>query len=674
MDRKRFPVWCLGTLFVGLGCSDGGQPTGGAGAAGGSGATAGSAGQGGASNAGSGGTAGASVGGTAGTSAAGSGSGPTLPTLRPSTHRVPEPVVIRGPCSGNDAASATLGAVRLGQTHLSSLDSPFLTVSAERPLAVAVEVTGSGAPPAISVSGRVGSDTLETLCFVGPATLPGTVTNFAVDLYRATLPSSWVRPGLELTLRAGSQTRAVPVAVKARSSFTIYTVSGKLFDDGQPEALTDATRVAYAARLPVSELQIGHNPIGEWRPERLMISARTDGLTPNGDTAAHGPIVVAEYPHCSNTDRTNGTCTPHSGYGLMSGVRGGMGAIARANAVPGAVWYVELSRNVGGGLAGGDQGTGDDFGYTMNHELGHCYGWPHWGTGHLGEYPYAGQRSPGAGGFGRTWGIDQTLGLIVDPTCEGTERQSPMQRSGATCVPQGGFFDYHSDYEAARFLQYLLGGAERTGTVPYAGGSASFRIPSSSGRYQAVWNPAASGVTFRRYDAGSNALVDVTRADNDRWGWTTPETSEVPVRLFYGAALLDVAGQSSFFNAPVDYHGNTVLAFDMSTPEGFASVKSRQSSWFYWAQDVHLRFTTAGGQVFYRVAPTDGKMRDPGDALWFAINLPLDLARTVVKAEVLSRPLGHYTTSSSLTSSANSSLSHQNYYASARVLAAWQRP
>jgi hypothetical protein len=526
----------------------------------------------------------------------------------------------------------------------------------------------------MSVSGRVGSETFATLCFTGPATLPVSVTSFAVDLYRATLPSSWVKPGLELTLRVGDQTRTVAVAVKARSSVTVYTVSGKLFNDGTPEALPEDRRVAYAARLPVSELQIGHNPIGEWRPERLMIGARSDGRTPTGDTASHGPIVVTEYPHCTSSDRTNGTCSPHSGYGLMAGVRGAMAAVARANAMPGAVWYVELSRNVGGGLAGGDQGTGDDFGLTMNHELGHCYGWPHWSTGHLGEYPYAGQRSPGAGGFGRTWGIDQALGLLVDPTCEGAERQSPMQRSGATCVPQGGYFDYHSDYEAARFLQYVLGGAERTGAVSYDSASVPYRIPSSAGRYQAVWNAGTPGVTFRRYDASSNTLADVTRADNDRWGWTTPETSELPVRLFYGAALLDVGGQSSFFNAPIDYLGNTVIALDMSTPEGFANVKARQSSWFYWAQDVHLRFTTEDGQVFYRVAPTDGKLRDAGDALWFGINLPLDLARSVVKAEVLSRPLGHYTASSSLTNAANAGLSHQNYYASARVLAEWRRP
>jgi hypothetical protein len=249
-----------------------------------------------------------------------------------------------------------------------------------------------------------------------------------------------------------------------------------------------------------------------------------------------------------------------------------------------------------------------------------------------------------------------------------------MQRSGATCVPQGAFFDYHSDYEAARFLQYLLGGPERTGSVPYAGSSAAYRIPSSGGRYQAVWSSAGTGVTFRRYDAASNTLVDVTSGNDDKWGWTTPETSEVPVRLFYGAALLDVAGQGSFFNSPIDYYGNTVVALDLSTPEGFANVKARQSSWFYWAQDVHLRFTTQDGRVFYRVAPTDGKLRDAGDALWFAINLPLELARTVVKAEVLSRPLGQYTASSSLTSAANAGLSHQNYYASARVLAQWQRP
>src|SRR5687768_2027576 len=36
----------------------------------------------------------------------------SLPGLRSAAYRVPEPVLIRGPCTGNAAASATLGAVR----------------------------------------------------------------------------------------------------------------------------------------------------------------------------------------------------------------------------------------------------------------------------------------------------------------------------------------------------------------------------------------------------------------------------------------------------------------------------------------------------------------------------------------------------------------------------------
>ena len=606
--------------------------------------------------------------------AADSGSALDLPTLRPTTYRVPEPAVAMPPCAGNDAAAATVGVVRLGQTHLVTPDWPFLYVSANRPLTVALEVTGSGAPPPISVEARVAGATLGSVCLAGPASLPASAVDFDADLFRATLPAAWVQAGLELTFHAGAETRAVSVDVTAASLFTLYMVHGKLFDVGEPEPMTDAMAVDYAARVPFSEVAIGRDPFGEWRPEKLLIDSRDDGRTPAGDAAPHGPIVVDEYPHCTDDDRAASTCTAHSGFGLMSGVLNGISAIDRANAMQGAAhWYVELSQDLGGGLGGGNRGTGDDFFLTMNHEIGHAFGWPHWGAGHLGEYPYEGERGRGSGGFGESWAIDQRLDRLIDPVCEGTERQSPMSRSGATCVFDEGFYDYYTDYEAARLLQYFLGGEERAGSVSYRAGMVPFQIPSSDGRYHVFWNDG-SGATWMRYDAASNAMVAITEANEDRWGWETPEEVEVPVRLFYGAALLDVDGHPSFINSPIDYVGNTVRAFDLSTPEGFEGVKERQSSWFYWAHDVHMRFTLDDDTVIYRLVPTDGSLRDPRDAMWFAVNLPLELGARVLMAEVLSRPLGHYDSTSSLLSEENAGVTHETFYDEARVLSVWTRP
>jgi hypothetical protein len=349
----------------------------------------------------------------------------------------------------------------------------------------------------------------------------------------------------------------------------------------------------------------------------------------------------------------------------MSAVLSTLDTFREANGVAdSSTWYADLAVALGGGLAGGQRGTGDDTALTMNHELGHAWGFPHWAASHT-EYPYEGVQRE-SGGFGDRWAVDQVTNLLLSPSCNSKERQSPMQRVGS-CVPKGSWFDPYSDYEAARLLRMTLGAsAEVTGTVAYAGGvldavTRSFRLPKEGGRLRMVWNPSGPGMTVESYDETAKSFVPHTDA-----AWNRVAASEAPVVMFAGGVIV---GGQSFFEPPVEYVGNVLSALDPASPEDYAYLYAHRSSDFYWARDLVLRFTLDDGSVFSRLYGGEAELRVDGDYARFAMNLPAALGKRVVKLEVVARPLGHYTTESRLTAS-DSAVS---YFANARVLATWSR-
>ncbi|HSC88424.1 MAG TPA: M66 family metalloprotease, partial [Polyangiaceae bacterium] len=404
---------------------------------------------------------------------------------------------------------------------------------------------------------------------------------------------------------------------------------------------------------------------GPWRPTHLLIGPRSDGKTPNGADTSHPAIVVDENPHCSSADQTAGTCAVHSGYGTMSGVLSTLDTFREANGVSrSSTWYADLATKLGGGLAGGQRGTGDDTDLTMNHELGHAWGFPHWDTAHT-DYPYEGvQRN--RGGFGDRWALDQNTGLLLSPQCNGLERQSPMQRAGS-CVPDGSWFDPYSDYESARLLRMTLGAAEPvSGIVAYAGGTAggatrAFVLPGEGGRLLQVWSAEGPGFGFHEYDEMTNAFVAYEATE-----WNRISASEVPVTMFSGAVI---RGGDAFFEEPTEYVGNVLEKLDPTDAGDYAVLWDRRSSEFYWAKDLHLRFTSEDGTVFYRIYGGEAVLRADGDHARFAFNLPRELGDRIVKCEVLTRPLGHYAAESRL----DESVTPDNFYSQAVVLATWER-
>ena len=641
----------------------GGAPSSGGSTAGGrsSGGTApdGGAASGGAASGGSSASGGAASG--------GSDAGPTGPgsPFRPRRFVLPDPPHVEGPCNGGGSGTASSTTVLVGQTHLVPSDSPLLAASASRALSVGVRAIGSGAAPAGSVTARLEGRSL-VLCLEGPASLAAESADLGANLYRTAVPSEWVKPGLALDVKFGAMARTLEPEIRAENGVTLYLLHAALFGDGTPDETPDSALREYLGRLPFSHLDVSVDPFGTWRPKHLLIGARDDGRTQQGDARAHGPIVVDENPHCSAADKTASECTLHSGFATMSGVLQTLDSFRGANGVNGSsTWYASLARNLGGGLAGGQRGTGDDTGMTMNHELGHAFGFPHWAASHT-DYPYEGVQREN-GGFGDSWAINLPSSQLLSPKCpNGLERQSPMQRAG-NCVPSGTRFDPHSDYESARLLRMNLGAAaELTGTVSYTGGTKGggtrpFRLPKEGGRQAMVFDPSAPGFHFERYDEAKNAF-----SPENSTAWNRVVSAEVPVVMFSGGVIVD---GPSFFEAPIEYVGNVLGSLDPSDAGDYAEVYRQRSSEFYWASDLSFRFTLDDGTSFYRLSAGGAELRVKDDYAIFAVNLPAALGARVKKLEVVSRPLGQYTESSRLTASVTAA----TYYQGARVLSTWER-
>jgi hypothetical protein len=575
---------------------------------------------------------------------------PSGETALATRYRIPDAPFRQAPCGADGAGNVLASEILLGQTHLLPVDHPFQSIVEGRPLTLAIAAQGHGPAPAFSATARL-SDKSLSVCLDGPATLPATAGDLE-STYRVTLPASWVHPGLKLELTSGATSQTLSPHIVAESGTTLYLINTELFGQGSSTPTSDDRLREFLSRLPFSWLDVSQNPFGIWRPAKLLIEARTDGLSPDGSrtNVAYGPIVVSGYPHCTADDKAAQRCSVH---------------FRRANgAEKTSTWYAHLAMGLGGGLGGGQRAVGDNDELVMNHELGHAWGFPHWGTANV-EYPYVGEQA-GSGGFGDSSAVDQRTGQLMSPACDGLERQSPMQRRGNPCVPDAAVFDPYSDYESIRLLRMLTGATTKTaGRVPYhhsQAQSSSFELPSEAGRLQQTHTVDAPGFSLLRYDETRNAWLP-----SQDTAWNRVEVAEVEVVMFSGAAIYD---GDSYFDAPMSYIGNVTRSIDPSSVTGWAELYAGRGGAFYWAHDTTFRLWLDDGSQVVQLASSAGKsLRQAGDTVWFAVNVPKAIAAHVVKLEVLSRPLGQYAPDSQIAQDFEPS----KFLDSAKVVATWHR-
>lgn len=614
-------------------------------------------------------------------------------------------------CSTTANSTAQIGKVQFAQTHLFDTTHPFFHLSARRHTAVRVSVTGSGAAPAVQVTARAGGVTLGSVCLVGPATLPATVDEnqpSTTNSFVGNLPADWVVPGLELTVTADGATRIVTsgeLKIGAAPVLTFVTADWLLWGDTVPTPLPANFGNEFAARLPLTGIQHSRFPL-TLATAQLPIGPRSDGNTPNGAATAHPALIATGKSRCSSADKTAGTCTLWSGYGVLSAVRSMTGAIQDANGMdPFSHWYGALGggSRAGGGLGGGNVASGDDYSLTFNHEFGHTFDQPHWGgslyttaaAGATQVHPYTGQRLtsaglPNGGGFGNSWAFDpQVAARFLNPVCArtGLERQEPMQRSGDACVTSGMVYDYFSDY-ASLFIHRYFNGA----TSVHAGTVSSprdrngntqppFSFPTKVGRPNLELNADGSFSALRQWQPGAATYATVTPSSVAK-DMKYPAQWNVPVYTLWGS-FSAATPSATTIQSPLKYTGHLKRLFDPTSPTDFSAIKASISGdSFWWGADLVARADFDNGTVRHALINRYARGTTASDGntfTYWAVNIPVVAGAKLTRVSLYHRPMevrygdggkttSSYYTATNLNSTLNSTVTAATYLNAATLV------
>jgi hypothetical protein len=619
-------------------------------------------------------------------------------------------------CSGTANTTAQIGPVHFAQTHLLSTSHPFFHLSANRAALLRVTVTGSGASPVVWVQGSANGSYLGRICLSGPSTLPASVdanTPSSSTSFVGTLPASWMKPGLQLQISAGKSISTVTAAqlkIGAAPVLTFVTADWLLFGDTQPTPMPAGFAQEFASKLPLTGVQHSVFP-ATISVSQLPIAPRGDGYTPTGSAAGNAAAVVAtSVSHCSPADKTAGTCTAWSGFGVLAAVRSMTGAIQKANGMDRlSHWYgaESLNRHAGGGLGGGSVGSGDDYDTIFNHELGHAFDMPHWGDSLYTRvasnatqiHPYTGQvlDAPGVphgGGYGNSWAYDPLnpiYSAFVNPICAslGRERQDPMQRVGSACLGSGRLFDHFGDYSALFVHRYFIGAASvYAGTVSsprdlLGNTAAPFSFPTKSGRPNLQFGATPK---IMKWNATSAAYQEVTAAnlstDTRVFGEYYPLQWNVPVYTLWGSFSSATPGVTTI-QTPLQYRGNLKRLWDPTNATDFAAMKAWISGdGFWWGRDLVAKVEFADGTIQHYLvdATARGTTATSGSTFaYWAVNIPAPSANPLKTVSLYYRPMDvryagsgtddYHTAAANLNNPVNAGVTAANYMSGATLVA-----
>jgi hypothetical protein len=458
---------------------------------------------------------------------------------------------------------------------------------------------------------------------------------YSTTAYWATLEANQVQVGLELVLRAneGQRTAARAVKVGATAPFNIYTLPFYLFGLNESHiplsstaAPDQAIKDEYFAKHPFSSLEIVNHPVVKVQWPYIVVAPRQGR-----------PAQKVEYKEQQG-----------DGYAVMSAVLNTLGAIRGANG-DGPLnnhYYAPLLManqagnysGPGGGLGGGDLGTGDHS-YTgiFIHEQGHAFGMPHANDGYQGgSYPYIGGSLKGS-----SWGFDQInnrfLGTFVPSNssryknCAGDGfvigrqfdelgrciKQDPMQ-SGSGDQAAGYKYTMFSDFNASLVQHYLEGTTTLSGSKHSYSGGTLFLDPTSSTGYSR-WDSLEQKMVAASTQTSSGGIYELDQG--------LPLERGVPVHSIILTASIasiqdtytEVAGQPqlSYLDTitydptltqiypPLSYTGNLRRQIDPTDPAQLASIVPNTSTNYWYCLnsgcDYSLRITYTDNSLQYVV-------------------------------------------------------------------------
>jgi len=561
-----------------------------------------------------------------------------------------------GKCGRPANSGVSVGKVRFAQTHLMEPSWPLFYLTGGRPALVAVTLSGSGKAPDVRLTAKVDGVVVGQACLNGPADVPvvpaGADPSFD-NLYTMTLPVDWVKPGLSVSVQAGSGTveySAGQLGVTSPTELNLLMIQTDLlhYNDGKKDAPVPATFLAdFAAAMPASVTRLGK------LPARMVLDRMV--FTGPGDE----PILACrdDVP-----DRTGcGDYSQVPGMDQLAAVMRMTGAFARATGAQSfGFTYGHSGYLAPGGWGGGKVFAGFDYGGIFLHEMGHALGLPHWGEGPYGNttpswdeftYPYGGVGNDG-GGRGQSWNYEPNSREFISPLCvdrtegvPGQERSDAMQRNDPCQEARKrgtGPWDGFGDFSAKAIQEFLHGNTgERTGTVPYRGADPTYHMPSRDG-YPLLETDGAGNRVFVR-----GSTQPQTPSDEETYDFLHPVQWNTPVYTVYGT-YHPLYRNSNILYKPMAYMGTLPKLLDPTDPKIFADLKAGSNGpyggYFWWAKDLTLRFTYADGSQRVAIYPYDGVSRDWSvahhpwrwDLLYFAINIPAD--KKLSKVEVFRRP------------------------------------
>ena len=611
------------------------------------------------------------------------------------------PAIPNGICAGKSNVGAQIARVQFAQTVLMETTSPFFHLSAGRDTAIRVVVTGSGGAPDVVVTARANGGILGSVCLRGPVTLPTSepVLVSLNDSFVGNIPAAWVVPDLQLTVAAGGASQSVAsgaLKVGPRPVLSFVTLDWLLWGDKSPTPLPPNFAAEFASRLPLSAVQHSAFPL-TLSLAKLPIEPREDGLAANGVEARTPAVVATSAPACSDSQAKANRCKPWNGFGILSAVIELTHALQLANGLAEAShWYGALGRNsgVGGGLGGGVTGSGDDYGLTFNHELGHAFDMPHWGddlysrTKGDQRHPYTGQfkndnRQPNGGGFGDAWAFDPLIpSLFSSPICpkERKERQDPMQRSGPDCAPSGTMFDYFSDYSSLFIHRYFVGatdvykGIARSPRDQLGNKSPPFSMPTKPGRYNMVMDATGGLPQFERWDSAKSKYArEAAKPDSPTtFQLTFPQSWNQPVYTLWGS-FSNATPDATTILQPLKYKGALPRTVDPTNAADFSEFKAVSD--FEEGADLMAQAEFSDGsfsRALLRVAPRSTDPLSGKSFTYWAVNVPAKPGLPLRKVSLYQRQMesrdSRENTAFNVNGSKNRNLTSANYLSGAKLV------